>query len=386
MMPSTFVFLLGMGTHCAALREAPPPRPQDVLQPVLPVQGVVRDGRVYTLLAEKQGKEWRAVPVAAPLRGGEVRRCPPVGGEGSPIFDWCVAHDRLWFAGRRTTVFDDAVTGGFRHVDCLFLRDLRAGRKRTGTATSAGKPIWPLPFCSGGVFDPLFFKQRLARFRTAIHYGFVPTGDDELLFFLLVNVSGKVTPEPLEPGADLRMYSADPDDPGWKSPKWSFTVYHFRNRWSPRTRRWGDGVWAKRGPLPVRFKERFHAVLEGEDYYFLTRSGKVYHAPAAAKGKPRAVHPVWEDRKRPVVALITDADTHRSFLFCRQGKGEDRPVYFELAAKAKPRPYDLTEVEQPKVKEPLRSALHYARWLDRHKLLGKKDRGAPTPRPSRKAP
>jgi hypothetical protein len=44
-------------------------------------------------------------------------------------------------------------------------------------------------------------------------------------------------------------------------------------------------------------------------------------------------------------------------------KQEEERVYFELTAKPDPKPYMLTKIDKPKINEPLRSVLEYARVL-----------------------
>ena len=63
------------------------------------------------------------------------------------------------------------------------------------------------------------------------------------------------------------------------------------------------------------FKEGFRVLGKGDDYFFLTDTGRLFVARKAAKGKQRSVVPVWADADRPIEAFITDADANRTFLF-----------------------------------------------------------------------
>lgn len=111
--------------------------------------------------------------------------------------------------------------------------------------------------------------------------------------------------------------------------------------------------------------EAFRAFEDGKNYYLVTASGKV-HACARKGGK--ATRPLWDDAKRPVVALVGDAGTGRTFAFTAPGeKGE--PVYFELADKLSPTAYDRKGVPRYDESAPLASMLPYARILAADKKL-----------------
>jgi hypothetical protein len=215
------------------------------------------------------------------------------------------------------------------------------------------EPLMPLREAGSSLRDP------------HLHYDYLPVNPGEVRLLVLTDV---------------------PARGGRKRRGWSFTVHTYRARKATKGKGWSWGKWAREAAIEVAFKEPFQALAQGDDYYLVTASGRLYRAPKPAKGADRRNEAVWDDGRRPIVAFIRDADAHRTFLFCKQAKGEERPVYFELSPKPKPKPYDLAEIKEPKAKEPLRSTLRYARWLDKHKLLGKKGRGAPTPDPSPKAP
>jgi len=83
----------------------------------------------------------------------------------------------------------------------------------------------------------------------------------------------------------------------------------------------------------VGFREDFQVLSRGDDFYFLTRSGKLYVAPKPARGRNRVMRPVWIDAKRRIETFVTDADTRRTFLFCRQPPGAASAAFFELGGK-----------------------------------------------------
>jgi hypothetical protein len=112
------------------------------------------------------------------------------------------------------------------------------------------------------------------------------------------------------------------------------------------------------------FQEPFLAYGTADAPCFVTKSGKVYRLSLPAKGEPK-VASVWDDEKRPVREILTDADAGRTFLAGpdlgdgRQGRG----FYFELAEKPKPLPFDRTALDPVKAEEPLKSSLEFARFL-----------------------
>jgi hypothetical protein len=113
------------------------------------------------------------------------------------------------------------------------------------------------------------------------------------------------------------------------------------------------------------FKEAFTAFVRGKDYYFVTEYGSVYLARDPGKGE-RKVELVWDGRRQPVHALITDAGSDTVWCFVEPfftDKQDAERVYFALSAKPEPRPYKLKRIDKPRIDEPLRSVLEYARVL-----------------------
>ena len=56
------------------------------------------------------------------------------------------------------------------------------------------------------------------------------------------------------------------------------------------------------------FAEDFYVFERRDVYYFVTQSGKLYIAPSLkGQEKSRTMKPLWDDAKRPIVAVIENA-------------------------------------------------------------------------------
>jgi hypothetical protein len=161
------------------------------------------------------------------------------------------------------------------------------------------------------------------------------------------------------------------DDETLDTERWSLRSFSFRNEWNKKEAAWGEGKWSVGETFPVVFHEPFQVASHGEDYYFLTASGKVYRSPKPEKGKERKTEAVWEDAKRPVVAIMQDADAKKSYLFCKPDK-DGTGVYFELSAKPAECPYDAKRIKPGKPDDPLPAVLGYAKILLADKKIKEK--------------
>ena len=120
------------------------------------------------------------------------------------------------------------------------------------------------------------------------------------------------------------------------------------------------------------FKEAFTVFVRDKDYYFVTEYGDVYLSRPPAEKQERKVEKVWDGRRQPVHALITDAGTDKVWCFVEPfftDKPDEERVYFELSAKPDPKPYKLKKIEKPKIDEPLKSVLEYAHVLQADKKI-----------------
>jgi hypothetical protein len=219
----------------------------------------------------------------------------------------------------------------------------------------------PTPFADADpVYDRRFFALA-SEFPGRVYFDYLPTAKNELQALVLTNARGRLRPVG-EAGAISAAIIEQTREEAEK-PCWSLTVYRTRSHWDAKEKEWRYSRWLQVESIPVRFKESFRVVGQRGDYYFITRSGKVYVAKRPPKGKPRRLLPVWTDARRPIVAYITDADTGRTFLFVKPASPRDKPTFFALAARPKPEVYDPALVLPQRGKEPLRSVLRYARLL-----------------------
>jgi hypothetical protein len=103
----------------------------------------------------------------------------------------------------------------------------------------------------------------------------------------------------------------------------------------------------------------------------VTDKGKVYLGRKPAKGEGRKVEAVWENRRQPVRAVISDADAGKHYCFVEPKFGEkedEERVYFELAAKPDPKRYQRKATDV-KADKPLKAVLEFAQVLVNDKLL-----------------
>ena len=146
------------------------------------------------------------------------------------------------------------------------------------------------------------------------------------------------------------------------TPKWSFTVHRCESKWNKRLGEWAPGPWSKEEELPIAFKEPFHALQKGDDYFFLTASGKLFVSPKPAKGKKRTVRAVAVEgkSKRPIQGVIVAPKEDKVYLFVESTKG---PAFFELSDKPVLVVYDPKVAKVPEGEERLRGIMHKARVL-----------------------
>lgn len=119
---------------------------------------------------------------------------------------------------------------------------------------------------------------------------------------------------------------------------------------------------------PVEFlhtglDDTFLVLPETTDLFFLTDSGKLFRVVEESKdGKKRKVlAAVWSDPKKPIHAVITDADADKHYLFGKESK--EKGFFFELEARPRPRPFAFADLPDNRAEEHLRTILRYATLL-----------------------
>jgi hypothetical protein len=275
-------------------------------------------------------------------------------------------HDHVWFGAN--TAWTLTPSGRRDYMDRYQLNDLLKRQRITYPGEKDGAP--EEHFLSDG--GPLYENHLLgngADFIKALHVNYLPLGPDRLRVFLLTNIRGRLVRADKDGGLTLTKIEMTPDERD--NPHWSLTAYDFQGEWKAKEKEWGEGKWSGREPIAVAFKEAFQVAARGDDYYFITTSGKVYRSPKPDKGKERKTEAVWEDAKRPVVAFLQDIDAGKSFVFCKQDK-DGKGVYFELAAKPEECPYDARGIKPAKADDPLPAVLGYAKVLLADKKIKEK--------------
>jgi hypothetical protein len=319
-----------------------------------PLKGVVVQGRLLTARADAQGDVRIAV---GPLRGDRTP-AEPVSPPSSLPPRWHVGYGALWVA----VAYDPAGRLGPESTESLLPYELR--KVFNNRVHDWPDPPGDSPNARLGEPTPVTFARvcgRRAAFPYQLYYDYLPVGQFAALQLLLTDARGKVTP--FAPEEPLAAYHVAITDEERRTPKWSFTVYRYEGKWDKAGQKWEERPWVKHESIAVGFREPFQALGQGDDYYFVTRSGKLFRAPKAPGGQPRKLEAVWDDPKRPVTAFLTDADAGRTFLFVPAKPAGGQPAFFELAPKPELVEYDPAAVPRPKAAEPRRTLLHYARIL-----------------------
>jgi hypothetical protein len=151
---------------------------------------------------------------------------------------------------------------------------------------------------------------------------------------------------------------------------WSVTA-----TWDEKHCEWDMDYGGKDDMEVERFKsplmDAFTVFVRGGDYYFVTEYGDVWLARAVDKGE-RKMEKVWDGRRQPVHALITDATNDKVYCFVEPfftDKQDEERVYFELSAKPEPTKYKLKKIEGVKIEPTLKSVLEYAYVLQADKKI-----------------
>jgi hypothetical protein len=132
-----------------------------------------------------------------------------------------------------------------------------------------------------------------------------------------------------------------------------------------------ETTWAKPASFKAPFSGHFHAFASGDDYYFVTRAGAVYHSPKPAKGAARTAKAVDLDSRLADVALH-DGKSGKTFVFClaKRVRGKTlEGLYLELAPGQRPRKLKAGDVEALDRRKPIGAVWSAARLLRADKRI-----------------
>jgi hypothetical protein len=109
------------------------------------------------------------------------------------------------------------------------------------------------------------------------------------------------------------------------------------------------------------FAEDFYVFKRKADYYLVTQAGKLYVAAPPKKGeKSRTMKALWEDAKRPIVAVLEDADNDQIWLFTKsKDKLETNAVFFEMAPVISKQQFDHAKLAPVNIESRARPLLEY---------------------------
>ncbi len=118
--------------------------------------------------------------------------------------------------------------------------------------------------------------------------------------------------------------------------------------------------------IDLGFTESFTVFANGDAYFFLTRSCRLYSAVKDADGKWK-VEKLWSEASRPIHAVITDTATNRSYAFTQAKADKDgkkaKDVYFEFDTKLTSIEFDRSKLKSFQLDPPLDMLRSYTQVL-----------------------
>jgi hypothetical protein len=311
----------------------------------------------HLVLCERRGKD-KLYALVAPLDDPDhVRELYVVLSDHAPR--WTIRHGHFWVEACNSKTLLSTY--------CRYqLADFFKQKLVTAPGAKEGTPLHGFGSANLSWY---YFVSGMVDFKEsfALYHDELPISEDQLLTFALSNVRFRVTSGK---GANPPMGGTLTVTDEWKkNPKWEMTLISYRPKWSEKKEEWETGENQEEGKIEPLFHEAFQVVARGDDYYFLTASGKVYVSKKPEKDKSRTMEALWTDADQPIIAFVTDANKERTFVFTKNKKKDEKDVYFELATKPDPKPYKLKKIDGVKIDEPLKSALEYAHVLRDDKRL-----------------
>ena len=126
---------------------------------------------------------------------------------------------------------------------------------------------------------------------------------------------------------------------------------------------WADrkAIADERNPETIdsAFTEDFYVFKRDADYFFVTQSGKLYLAPPPKKGeKSRTMKALWEDPKRPIVAVLEHAERAKIWLFANdKNPGAEGDLFFEMKEDIHAEAFDPAKLKPVELKVPGRAKM-----------------------------
>lgn len=313
--------------------------------PTEPLKGVYSKGSAFVCVVTPRGDdEGRVCLYHHPLLAGKQRKTPYFSAVTEPAPRWHISQGYLWANWN-----DDR--GKELLVRCR-LDELLRGRLIAGEGDQFSENSYLQYFGDVAPLYGTWDNTRDAKFAPLLMWhDYLPAGREQVKVVILDNLQAAEKP--------------------LKGPRWGMRVYHGKNTWDAGKAKWGEETWTEdedAEQIEVGFREPFQVLAKGEDYYFLTWTGKLYVAKKPAKGKARKMQAAYDDPKRRVVTFLQDADGGRTYLFCKAAKPGERPTFFELSEKPRPIAYDPPALKE-KMHPDLAEVLRCARALDKLRLL-----------------
>jgi hypothetical protein len=336
--------LVVLACACGNRSEAGPEKTQ-------PVFGVMSKGRVFTVVAQEVVGEYRTTYqfTFSKIDKPERHDCPALG--QARLIHAC-ATVPIWKVadGQFYTISDRDVFG---HWVCFVRLEEFVG-KRWATGPTRGparerlflKENMTASFPHVKMLADESFARHFAGHDPEYHLDHLPVREGSIRMFFLANFES--TPMVKH------------------NPKWRLEVYRCDMKWKKSedwetTRSW---YLEERIEAPL-CREGFRVFAKGDDYFFLTHSGKLFCAPKAKEKGKRKMVAVWEDARRPIEAVLAEDPGKKVFFFCGPKAKGSKPCYFQMAGKPELKEYDPAKFPKVKLKGPLGPLVRYARVLEK---------------------
>ena len=147
-----------------------------------------------------------------------------------------------------------------------------------------------------------------------------------------------------------------------KIESWEFEWALVRSKDERGAERWDrKAIAEERNPETIdsAFTEDFYVFKRDAGYFFVTQSGKLYLAPPPKQGeKSRTMKALWEDPKRPIVAVLEHAERAKIWLFANdKNPGAEGDLFFEMKEEIHAEAFDPSKLKPVELKVPGRAKM-----------------------------